>query len=237
MEPALTCGPGPPHIQSMFPRLFPRLGCLCLSLVSIAQAEPATENAAAKEYRARLEAADANRDGSVTREELVAEVARASKRDPATVEKIVDAMMRDLDTDKDTKLSGAEVAAGALKVGENYVVQQNVRRAQVVMQVLAKYKSDHNGAAPAAIDEMVKLGLAPEEAFRCVMADGNEKAWGYTRPDKDKATPTDIVIFSQGGVDSSGKYVVGLNDGSVAALHDRDAGFEKIPGVKARIVK
>jgi hypothetical protein len=173
----------------------------------------------------------------VAREELVAEVARASKRDPGTVEKIVDAMMRDLDTDKDTKLSVAEVTAGVRKVGENYVVQQNVRRAQVVMEAFVKYKRAHSDATPATMDEMVKLRLAPEEAFRCIMADGNEKGWGYARPDRDQSTPGDIVIYSQGGVDSTGKYVVGLNDGSVAALHDGDAAFGKIPGVKARIVK
>ncbi|HSH93835.1 MAG TPA: EF-hand domain-containing protein [Roseimicrobium sp.] len=221
----------------MFPREFCSFACFGLLLSGIVHAGPATENAAAQEYRKHLEAADTNRDGFVSREELVVEIAKSSKRDPATVEKMVDAMIRSLDTDKDAKLSATEIDAGARKVGENYVVQQNVRRAKVVMEALAKYKTDHGGATPVALEGMVKIGLAPEEALRCIMADGNEKAWGYTRPQDGKAAPGDVVIYSQGGVDSAGQYVVGLNDGSVAGLHDGDEALGKVPGAKVRIQK
>jgi|GEM_PF-3839471 len=122
---------------------------LFLALVSFATTraeDKAPENPVAAQFRKHLEDADKNKEGYVTREELVAEIGKDPKRDPQTVEKIVSAMMRDLDTDHDGKLSPAEIANGARKVGQNASTKQDVNRAQLVMDALIEYKKGHDGA-------------------------------------------------------------------------------------------
>jgi hypothetical protein len=192
------------------------------------------ENPAAKQFRQHLEKADQNKDGIVTREELVAEIRRSTGGDAATVEQIVSTMMEDLDTDHDGKLSAAEIDAGARKAGEHAATEVNVNRAKRVMDALFEYMQKHNDSPPAALAELTKLGI-PAAALQCILADGEEKPWGYEPGDSHATGKNAVVLFSPGRVDSQGTYIVGLADGRVLGLPDTDLELEKVPRLKMNV--
>ena len=170
--------------------------------------------------------ADIDKDGIVTRQELTAEISNRGKRSPQEVERIVDSLMSELDTDKDGKLSIAETLVGARKTTERMITKADVRRAQEIMFQLGTYKKTHNGSLPAKLDELEKLNLVNKEVLLCTMTDGSEKAWKYT-PEK---SANSVIILSPGAVDSDGQYIAGLNDGRVLGMQDKDLSLEKIPG-------
>jgi EF hand len=196
--------------------------------------EKPRENPAAVKFRQRLEKADRDKDGAVTREELAAEISKDPSRDPKTIEQIVSAMIRDLDADHDGKLSAAEAIEGARKAGENATKKENVRRAQAVMEGIAEYRRKH-GIGPANLDELARLHLVSDTALRCVLADGNEKPWGYAASNERATGPNDVILFSPGRVDAEGTYIVGLGDGRVLGLHDTELELEKVPRLKMRV--
>ena len=168
---------------------------LLLTLLSAATTradDKPTENLVAAQFRKHLEDADQNKDAFVTREELAAEINKDPNLDPKTVEQIVSAMMRDLDSDHDGKLSRAEITEGARKAGENAVTQQDAERAQQLVDALGEYKGKHDGTQPAELQELAALHLVPEIALRCILADGQERAWGY-QPASDANA---VTIFS-----------------------------------------
>ncbi len=179
------------------------------------------------QFRKHLKDADTNKDGLVTREELAAEIAKDKKRDAQTVEEIVNRMFHDLDTDNDGMISKAEVAAGVRKVGQHAVVEDDVRRAQQIMNAIAEYKNQHNGARPSDLDELVKLGLIPQAALLCIVADGGKRAWGYKA---NYEGGTSVSLASPSPVDSDGQWIVGLNDGRVLSLHDDTLTCDRILG-------
>jgi EF hand domain-containing protein len=185
------------------------------------------ENPAAAQFRKHLEDADTNKDGRVTREELAAEVAKDKNRDQQTIDEIVSRMFSDLDTDNDGTISKAEVAAGAHKVAEHAVVEDDVRRAQQIMNAIAEYKNEHRGARPGNLDELVKLGLIAQAALVCTVADGGKRAWGYK---ENYEGETAVSLASPTPVDSDGQWIVGLNDGRVLGLHDDTLTLDTILG-------
>src|SRR5436190_4382793 len=150
-----------------------------LSLASLSAGEKPAENAVAKQFRQHLQKADQNRDGSVTKAELVQAITNETKADPATVDQIVSTIMKDLDVDQDEKLSASEIDAGAIKAGEHAVADANVKRAQRVMDALIKYKKQHDDTLPATLEELSNLNLLPTVALQCILVDGNEQPWGY----------------------------------------------------------
>lgn len=209
---------------------------LPLTAATMALAEDkATENPAAAQFRKHLEAADANKDGFVTRAELVAEIGKGG-RDPEIVEKIVDNMLRDLDADKDGRLSPAEITAGALKVGQTFTTKQNVSRAKQVMAAWDEYRTQHKGVAPASLDELAKQNLVPANILRCIVADGQEKPWGYNTEYKAADGESAVIVYSPGAVDTEGQYLVGLADTRVLGLHGSDLDLEKIPKLKMQVI-
>src|ERR1051326_7368124 len=109
------------------------------AILAYAGDEPA-ENAAAKQFRQHLEKADQNKDGVVTKEELISQITRETGGDSATVDQIVSTLMKDLDVDHDGKLSGTEIEAGARKAGEHAAIETNINRARRVMDALNEYK-------------------------------------------------------------------------------------------------
>ena len=196
--------------------------------VAFAASTPADDkpidNPVAAQFRKHLEDADKNKDGFVTPDELAAELSTETARDPKVVEQIVSAMMRDLDSDHDGKLSGAEIAGGARKAGENAVTKQDVQRAQQLVDALSEYKEKHAGAQPAELQELAALHLVPEITLRCILVDGNEKPWGYERTSDANA----VTIFSPGPTNSDRQYIVALGDGRVLGVHDSEFDLDKV---------
>jgi len=198
-----------------------------LSRVVVFAEDNSTENPVAAQFRHHLEDADTNKYGLVTREELAAEIAKDKKRSPQTVDEIVSGMFHDLDTDNDGKISKAEVAAGARKVTEHAVVEDDVWRAQQVMNAITEYRNQHDGARPGNLDELLKLGLVPQAALLCIVADGGKRAWGYKA---NYEGDTAVSLASPSPVDSGGQWIVGLNDGRVLGLHDETLTLDRILG-------
>jgi hypothetical protein len=181
-------------------------------------------NPVAAQFRKHLESADKNKDSFVTGEELAAELSRGTVPDPKVAEEIASAIMRDLDSDHDGKLSGLEIAEGARKAGENAVTKQNVERAQRLADALTEYKKKHDGTQPTALQELATLHLIPEIALRCILVDGNETPWGYQPVSSGNA----VTIFSPGPINSDRQYIVALGDGRVLGIHDNEFELDKV---------
>jgi hypothetical protein len=181
-----------------------------------------SDNPVAVQFREHLAAADKNKDGIVTREELLAEVSKA-KPDRETVEQVVSAMMSELDTDHDDKLSATEIAEGVRKTGEKAIRKEDVRRAQQIVDALAQYKQRHDGAQPETLEDLARLKFVPAGALRCILAGGEEKPWGFERA----YDPRTVTIFSPGPINSERQYIVGLADGQVLGVQDSDLQIDK----------
>jgi len=204
------------------------------AILALAGDKPA-ENAAAKQFRQHLEKADQNKDGVVTREELVSQITKETGGDAATVDQIVTTIMKDLDGDHDGKLSASEIDAGVRRAGEHAAVEANVNRAQRVMDVLGEYMAKHTDAPPAALEELTKQNLAPPTALQCILADGDERPWGYEPGNLHATDQNAVVLFSPGRVDSEGTYIVGLVDGRVLGLPDTELELGKVPRLKTNV--
>ena len=186
--------------------------------------EKPAENPVAMQFRQHLEAADQNKDGFVTRKELSVEISKDPQRDSKAVEQITAAMMRDLDTDRDEKLSKAEIAEGARRAGENAITKQDVLRAQQLVDGLNGYKEKHDGKQPGELQELAVLHLVPETALHCILADGQEKSWGYQLPTDVNA----VTIFSPGPTNSDRQYIVALGNGTVLGVQDNELELDKV---------
>jgi transcription termination factor NusB len=183
-----------------------------------------TENPVSAEFRKHLSHADRNRDGFVTKEELTAEIASDPNRTAEQVDNIVAAMIQDLDSDHDGRLSKAEVAEGARRAGENAITKQDVSRAQQLVDGIAEYKQKHDGAQPANLQELARLHLVSAKALNCALLNGSEQPWGY-RPATDSNA---VMIFSPGSVNSEHQYIVALGNGRVLGVQDTDFDLDQI---------
>jgi len=115
------------------------LACAAMALSSAAAAQTAPKPISRADYvktvDARFNVIDANHDGKVTRDELVAQQQRELANGKALISKKLQEQFRQLDTNKDGKLSIEEFLAGA----------PAVRTAETPDQLLQALDTNHDG--------------------------------------------------------------------------------------------
>jgi hypothetical protein len=119
------------------------IGCVGTALASVAAAQTAPKPIPRAQYQqlvdSRFNGADANHDGVLTREELVAQQQRDLATGKAAVSKRLQDQFRQLDTNKDGKLSIEEFVAGA----------PAIHTAETPEQLIQRLDSNHDGKVSA----------------------------------------------------------------------------------------
>lgn len=201
-----------------------------LTAIGRGEDEKLAQHPAAIQFREHLLHADVNKDGFVTRGELVSEINNFSKRDPEEVKAIVDSMFGTSDLDHNGRISVQEIKVGAKVTALRSIVKHDMKRAEAIMQGIAEFKITHNGSIPKSFDDLVKAHLIEEKEAVCILADGTEKPWVFN-PTSPKADDYSVMFFSPAPVDEKGQYIVGLVNGRVLGVHDKTLTPEIIKGM------
>lgn len=210
---------------------------LCISCVSsaICKNYNPTNNMAAVQFRIHLKNADTNKDGFVTKEELVSAIISSTRKSENIAVSIASSMISDLDINKDGKLSYAEFEAGSTEVGEQSNTKISVSRAQEIMDAISAFKNKSGGTAPTSLHELKKEFPISATSMNCILANGEEKPWLYTTNSSYSNDPNSVMLYSPGATDSSGQYIVGLGNGQIIGMNGADLALEKLPNFNMQV--
>ena len=190
-----------------------------------AEQDKLSQHPTAVQFREHLLKADANKDGYITRDELTAEVEKGGKRPPEQVKEIVDSMMEESDQDHDGRISRQEIEVGARATAIRAIIRDDARIAEDLMQAIDEFRKKYNGNIPKTVGELAKAKLISEEEVMCKLADGSDKPWII---DASASDANAVLLYSPGSVDLEGQYIVGLVNGRVLGLHDKDLDITKL---------
>ncbi|MDB6080263.1 MAG: hypothetical protein JWO82_4010 [Akkermansiaceae bacterium] len=185
-----------------------------------------------------LESADANRDGFVTKAELLS--AYFAKTPGSTAEvraAFADSTLERLDANKDGKLSKDEIAAGVPKPGTVMVEKGNPDTARIIMAALAEYRKSHAGVPAQTLNDLSKDGLVPAAALLCTLANGQKSPWTYTPAGQKPLDLDAVLLYSPGPVDAAGHLIIGMGDGKVLVAKTTDLDMRKAPIVRVNGVR
>lgn len=176
------------------------------------------EHPLALQFRQHLLAADTNKDGYVTKEELAKEIQK-SGRTAALVEEIAGSMIKELDVDQDGRLALKEIDAGTRATAIKAIIRDDAKTAEALLKAIEAYKTKNKGSTPQSVDDLLTAKFITKDLSMCTLGDGSEKPWIINSSASDSNS---ALVASPGSVDFEGQYIVGLVNGRVIGVHDKD---------------